>query len=252
MNKNYFKNIMRDIKYTKGKVASIAIMVGLAALVVVALTITGPSMRNTLNNSLKSYGHADMVITSTYGLDYEDELILKRDDDIDKMTLVKTADLQDGENLIRLKSYNKDIPKSVIVKGHMPEKPGEVALDIGLSKDKKIGDKIKFSYVDNAKTDEKSMKNLNYELVGFFKSSDHFMEDMKELSFTAKKELDGYGFVKEDDFAMDRYGEINISYKSIKNLDRTSEKYLDFVDKKQKKIEKSLANRPDEVLKKKA
>ena len=100
MNKTYFKNILKDIKNTKGKVASIAIMVGLAALVVVALTLTGPSMRNTLDKSLETYDHADMIVKSTYGLDYEDELILKKDSDIEKMTLVKTADLMEGENLI--------------------------------------------------------------------------------------------------------------------------------------------------------
>ena len=43
MNKTYITNILRDIKNTKGKVISIATMVGLASLVVVALTMTGAS-----------------------------------------------------------------------------------------------------------------------------------------------------------------------------------------------------------------
>ena len=248
MNKTYFKNILKDIKNTKGKVASIAIMVGLAALVVVALTLTGPSMRNTLDKSLETYGHADLIVTSTYGLDYEDELILKRDSDIEKMTLVKTADLMEGENLIRLKSYHKDIKKSLVVEGRMPEKAGEIALDVGLSKNKKIGDELSFSYIENARVDEEVMKNLTYEVVGFFKSSDYFMEDMRELSFTAKKEIDGYGFVMEDDFDTDKFGEINIVYKDIRDMDRTSDEYLAYVDKKQEEIEDAFANRPGEVL----
>lgn len=248
MNKTYFKNILKDIKNTKGKVASIAIMVGLAALVVVALTLTGPSMRNTLDKSLETYNHADMIVTSTYGLDYEDELILKRDPDIEKMTLVKTADLMEGENLIRLKSYNKDIKKSLVVEGRMPEKPGEIALDIGLANNRKIGDELSFSYIENARVDEEVMKSLTYKVVGFFKSSDYFMEDMREISFTAKKEIDGYAFVMEDDFDTDKFGEINISYKKTKDMDRTSDEYLAYVDKKQEEIEEAFANRPGEVL----
>ena len=248
MNKTYFKNILKDIKNTKGKVASIAIMVGLAALVVVALTLTGPSMRNTLDKSLETYDHADMIVRSTYGLDYEDELILKKDSDIEKMTLVKTADLMEGENLIRLKSYHKDIKKSLVVQGRMPEKAGEIALDIGFSKNKKIGDELSFSYIENARVDEEVMKNLSYEVVGFFKSSDYFMEDMRELSFTAKKEIDGYGFVMEDDFDTDKFGEINIVYKDSRDMDRTSDEYLAYVDKKQEEIEDAFANRPGEVL----
>lgn len=248
MNKTYFKNILKDIKNTKGKVASIAIMVGLAALVVVALTLTGPSMRNTLAKSLETYDHADMIVKSTYGLDYEDELILKKDSDIEKMTLVKTADLMEGENLIRLKSYHKDIKKSLVVQGRMPEKTGEVALDIGLSKNKKIGDELSFSYIENARVDAKVMKSMTYKVVGFFKSSDYFMEDMRELSFTAKKEIDGYGFILEDDFDTDKFGEINIVYKDSRDMDRTSDEYLAYVDKKQKEIEDAFANRPGEVL----
>ena len=248
MNKTYFKNILKDIKNTKGKVASIAIMVGLAALVVVALTLTGPSMRNTLDKSLETYDHADMIVKSTYGLDYEDELILKKDSDIEKMTLVKTADLMEGENLIRLKSYHKDIKKSLVVQGRMPEKAGEIALDIGLSKNKKIGDELSFSYIENARVDEKVMKSMTYKVVGFFKSSDYFMEDMRELSFTAKKEIDGYAFVMEDDFDTDKFGEINIVYKDSRDMDRTSDEYLAYVDKKQEEIEDAFANRPGEVL----
>ena len=248
MNKTYFKNILKDIKNTKGKVASIAIMVGLAALVVVALTLTGPSMRNTLDKSLKTYDHADTIVTSTYGLDYEDELILKRDPDIEKMTKVKTADLMEGESLIRLKSYNKDIKKSLVVEGRMPEKPGEIALDIGLGNNRKIGDELSFSYIENARVDEEVMKSLTYKVVGFFKSSDYFMEDMREISFTAKKEIDGYAFVMEDDFDTDKFGEINIIYKDSQDMDRTSDEYLSYVDKKQEEIEDAFANRPGEVL----
>lgn len=248
MNKTYFKNILKDIKNTKGKVASIAIMVGLAALVVVALTLTGPSMRNTLDKSLETYNHADMIVTSTYGLDYEDELILKRDPDIEKMTKVKTADLMEGESLIKLKSYNKDIKKSLVVEGRMPEKSGEIALDIGLANNRKIGDELSFSYIENARVDEEVMKSLTYKVVGFFKSSDYFMEDMREISFTAKKEIDGYAFVMEDDFDTDKFGEINISYKKTKGMDRTSDEYLAYVDKKQEEIEDAFANRPEEVL----
>ena len=109
MNKTYLKNILRDIKNTRGKVVSIATMVALASLVVVALTITGPTMRKTLNNSLNTYNHPDIIIRSSHGLDYEDELILKRDKDIDKLAMVKISDLIEDDNLIRLKSYNKYI-----------------------------------------------------------------------------------------------------------------------------------------------
>lgn len=250
MNKTYIKNILKDIKNTKGKVISIATMVGLAALVVVALTMTGPSMRKTLDKSMNTYGHPDIIVRSSYGLDYEDEEILKRDKDIDKISFIKTADLLDKETLIRVKAYNKDIPKSVIVKGHAPQAKNEIILDKILADKYKIGDKINFSYVDNPKFDEEVMDNLDYEIVGFFRTSDYFMEDMRELSFTAKKELNGYAYVLDENFATDKFGEANITYKDSKNLDKTRSAYKNLVAEKKENIERKIANRPEEVLKK--
>ena len=248
MNKTYFKNILKDIKNTKGKVASIAIMVGLAALVVVALTLTGPSMRKSLDNSLKTYGHPDMIVRSTYGLDFEDEAILDRDADIKTITRIKTADLVDDETLIRLKSYNDDLKKAVITEGDFPKETSDIILSSNLSDKYKIGDEIHFSYIENAKIDDEPMKNLTYKVVGFMKTSDFFMEDMREISFVAKKELNGYAYVLEENFDTDKYGEINITYKDSENLDKTTNDYLKFVDQKQEKIENALANRPKEVL----
>lgn len=250
MNKTYIKNILKDIKNTKGKVISIATMVGLAALVVVALTMTGPSMRKTLDKSMSTYGHPDIIIRSTYGLDYEDEQILKRDKDIKKINFIKTADLLDKETLIRVKTYNKDIPKSVITKGRVPQAKNEIILDRILADKYKIGDEISFSYVDNPKFDEEVMDNLDYEVVGFFRTSDYFMEDMRELSFTAKKELNGYAYVLDENFATDKFGEANIIYKDTKNLDKTSPTYKKLLAEKKENIEEKIANRPEEVLKK--
>ena len=250
MNKTYLKNNLRDIKNTKGKVLSIAIMIGLATLVVVAMTLTGPSMRNTLNKSLNTYKHPDIIVKSTYGLDYEDDLIISKDKDIEKITKIKASDLLIDDNLIRVKAYNDNIKKSVLTKGTMPRKKDEIALEDSLEDSYKIGDKIKLKYIKNSKFDEKALKNLTYEVVGFYKSSDHFMEDMRELSFGAKKELSGYAYVLEENFDTDKFAEINVVYKNTKDLDRTSKDYEKFVEDKKEKIEKDIANRPKEVLEK--
>ena len=75
MNKTYIKNILRDIKKTKGKVFSIGVMVGLATMVIVALNLTGPSMRKSLQKSLDTFNHPDIIVKSTYPMDYEDKIL---------------------------------------------------------------------------------------------------------------------------------------------------------------------------------
>ena len=248
MNKTYVKNILKDIKTTKGKVISIGVMVGLAALVVLALTLTGPTMRKTLDKSLTDYDHPDTIVRSTYGLDFEDEMILKEDKDIKNLTKVKSADLSLKDELIRVKSYDKNIKKSIVIEGRLPQKEGEIILSSNLMDTYKIGDKLEFSYAGNVKDDDRPMRTLSYDLVGFMKTSDYFMEDMREVSFVAKKELTGYAYVLARDFLTDKFGEINITYRQSRGMDKTSKVYLDFIKAKKNEIEDSLDHRPGQVL----
>ena len=125
MNKTYIKSILRDIKKTKGKVFSIMVMVGLATMVVVGLYLSGPSMRKSLNNSLVAYEHPDLIVRSTYGLDYEDESLLKTDKEIEQINFIKAIDLRDKDKIIRLKEYDPNLPKLIITEGSLPKNPDE-------------------------------------------------------------------------------------------------------------------------------
>ena len=250
MNKTYIKSIFKDMEKTKGKIISIMVMVALATMVVVGLFLSGVTMRKSLTNSLKSYKHPDIIVRSSYGLDYEDKTLLENEKDIGKIKFIKSVDLQDGQKIIRLKEYDKDMPKAVLAEGDFPKKSNEIILDENLKDSYKIGDKITFSYINEDQKKDKQMKNLNYEVKGFYKSSDHFMEDMKEISPIGKSELSGYALTLADNFKLEKYHEANIFYTSLKDLDPSSKTYREKVLEKGDKLEERLKNRPGQVLEK--
>ena len=250
MNKTYIKNILRDIKKTKGKVFSIGVMVGLATMVIVALNLTGPSMRKSLKESLNTYHHPDIIVKSTYPMDYEDKILLENDSDIEDISYIKTLDLMVGEKIIRLKSYDKTFEKMKLIKGNLIKNDREIILDKTLEKYYKIGDKINFSYINDDQKENSEIKNASYKVVGFFKTSEKFMEDMRDLSPIGKKEIDGYGFVNSDNFKSEKFNEVNISYKKSSELDKTGDKYIGFIEGKKEKIEDDIYLRPKEVLEK--
>ena len=250
MNKTYIKNILRDIKKTKGKVFSIGVMVGLATMVIVALNLTGPSMRKSLKDSLNTYHHPDIIVKSTYPMDYEDKILLENDSDIEDISYIKTLDLMVGEKIIRLKSYDKTFEKMKLIKGNLIKNDREIILDKTLEKYYKIGDKINFSYINDDQKENSEIKNASYKVVGFFKTSEKFMEDMRDLSPIGKKEIDGYGFVNSDNFKSEKFNEVNISYKKSSELDKTGDKYIGFIEGKKEKIEDDIYLRPKEVLEK--
>lgn len=250
MNKTYIKNILRDIKKTKGKVFSIGVMVGLATMVIVALNLTGPSMRKSLKESLNTYHHPDIIVKSTYPMDYEDKILLENDSDIEDISYIKTLDLMDGEKIIRLKSYDKTFEKMKLIKGDLIKNDREIILDKTLEKYYKIGDEINLSYINDDQKENSEIKNASYKVVGFFKTSEKFMEDMRDLSPIGKKEIDGYGFVNSDNFKSEKFNEVNISYKESSELDKTGDKYISFIGSKEEKIEDDIYLRPKEVLEK--
>ena len=248
MNKTFVKNILRDIKKTKGKVFSIGVMVGLATMVIVALNLTGPSMRKSLKSSLDTFAHPDIIVKSTYPMDYEDKILLENDSDIENISFIKTIDLMDGEKIIRLKSYDKDFGKMNLEEGSLVKNDEEIILDKSLKKYYKLGDKVSFSYINETQRDNSKIKNTRYEVVGFFTSSEKFMEDMRDLSPMGKKEIDGLAFVKDNNFINEKFNEVNISYKNSNSIDKTSKDYIDFIKRKKEKIEDDIYLRPKEVL----
>lgn len=250
MNKTYIKNIFRDIKKTKGKVFSIGVMVGLATMVIVALNLTGPSMRKSLRSSLDIFGHPDIIVKSTYPMDYEDKILLENDIDIEDISYIKTLDLIDGEKIIRLKSLDKSFGKINLEKGDLIKNDREIILDKSLEKYYKIGDEVNFSYINDNQKENSKIKTTKFKVVGFFATSEKIMEDMRELSPIGKKEIEGFAFVNPDNFTSEKFNEINVSYKESLDMDKTSDQYITFIKGKKEKIEDDIYLRPKEVLEK--
>ena len=114
---NYYRSIFRDIKQTKGKIFSIFVMIMLASMVVVALFMTGPSMRKTLNKTLNKNKHPDIIIKATYGIKNEDKLIIEKDEDID-IDFEKLSSMEIFEEFYKFKMNEKmtDLEKEILKK----------------------------------------------------------------------------------------------------------------------------------------
>ena len=250
MRKNkYYKSIFRDIKNTKGKIFSIFVMIMLASMVVVALFLTGPSMRKTLNKTLIKNKHPDISIRASYGIKNKDRLIIEKDDDIDKISYKKNLDFFAKDKLISVKSYDKNLEKLNIIKGRKIKNKNEIILDELLNKDYKIGDYITFKAINDDKIND-LLKNNKYKVVGFSNSSEYLMDDLRDISIKGKEMVFAFAYIDKENFKTDDFNQVDISYKKTKNMDRFSDEYKSFVKEKRENLRKDLKNRPIEVLKK--
>lgn len=246
----FYKNIIRDMKTTLGKVFSIGVMVGLATMIIVGLNLTGPSMRKSLDESLNIYKHPDIIVRSTYPMDYEDQILLENDNDIKDISFIKIIDLENQNQIIRIKSFDKNFEKIDMVDGQKLKAKNEIILDKALKSTYKIGDYVDFSYINDKQKDTNKLKNTKYKVVGFFNTSQRFLEDMKEISPVGKKEIAGLAFISEENFEKEEFDEVNISYKTTEELNKTSNEYKKIVKDKKDTIDKAILSRPKEVLEK--
>ncbi|MDU5914000.1 MAG: FtsX-like permease family protein [Anaerococcus vaginalis] len=246
---NYYKSIFRDIKNTKGKIFSIFVMIGLASMVVVALFLTGPSMRKTLNKTLNKNKHPDIIVRASYGIKNEDRLIIEKDEDIDKVSYKKNLDLFAKDKLISVKSYDENLRKLNIKKGRKIKNSNEIILDELLKKDYKIGDYISFKTINDEKIGD-LLKNKKYKVVGFANSSEYLMDDLRDVSIKSKEMVFAFAYIDKENFKSDDFSQVDISYKKTRNMDRFSDDYKDFVKEKRENLRKDFKNRPSQVLKK--
>lgn len=246
---NYYKSIFRDMKNTMGKIFSIFIMIMLASMIVVGLFLTGPTMRNTLDKTLKNANHPDMIVSSSYGLKDEDKIIIEKDKDIANVSYQKGADLFYKDLLLGIESKDKTFPKYNIKEGRDIKNDEEIIIDEALRDKFKLGDKIQFDKSLNENIDDK-LKNKKFEVVGFANSTENLMNDIRDYSIEGKKMVDGFAIISYDNFKEDDIKKANISYKKSKNLNRFDETYLTYVEKKENDLEDDFKYRPSEVLRK--
>ncbi|EEB36354.1 ABC transporter, permease protein [Anaerococcus hydrogenalis DSM 7454] len=246
---NYYKSIFRDIKKTKGKIFSIFIMIMLASMVVVALFMTGPSMRKTLGKTLNKNKHPDISIRASYGIKNEDKLIIEKDKDIDKISYRNNLDLYAKDKLVSVKSFDKDIEKLNIIEGKKISNDKEIILDKLYKDDYKIGDYISFKALEDDKIND-LLKNKTYKVVGFANSSEYLMEDLRDMSIKGKEMVYGFAYINKNNFKKDQISQVDITYKKTRNMDRFSEKYKTYVKNKRKNLKEDFKNRPSQVLKK--
>ena len=247
--KNYYKSIFRDIKNTKGKIFSIFIMIMLASMVVVALFMTGPSMRKTLGKTLNKNKHPDISIRASYGIKNEDRLIIEKDKDIDKISYRKNLDLYAKDKLVSVKSIDKDIEKLNVIEGKKISNDKEIILDKLFKDDYKIGDSINFKGLEDEKIND-LLENKSYKVVGFANSSEYLMEDLRDVSLKGKEMVYGFAYINKNNFKKNQISQVDITYKKTRNMDRFSDEYKTFIKNKRKNLKEDFNNRPSQVLKK--
>ncbi|WP_026089169.1 MULTISPECIES: ABC transporter permease [Bacillus] len=249
--KSLYKDINREIWYSKGRFFSILILTMLGVAFFVGLKAAGPDMLHTANQYYNQYHLADIEVQSTYGLDESDEKILKKASGVENIEFGYSADVAFKNSDLVAKVFstsdNQKINNYQINKGRMPSASGEMAMDHKLSNQFKIGDIITFEENENQKLSDVFHKTT-YKIVGFVTSSQYIEKSERGVSSIGKGKADAFLIIPEQDFNMDVYTVARILLKNTKYAPAYSEEYEQYIETNIATIEKLLKNQPQSRL----
>ncbi|WP_086347761.1 ABC transporter permease [Candidatus Enterococcus clewellii] len=247
--KQLWKDIRRSIAGSYGRFLSIFSLMLLGAFAFVGLKVTGPDMRTTAENFYAENQLAFLTVTSTWGLDEEDQETLKKAEQLDEIEFgyLKDVVVKNTDTSFRIFSAPKNLSKYEVVEGELPSRDDEIAVDYQQQKDYKLGDEIHFSEEKNA-DDETILKQETFKITGFVKSSELIDKTSIGQTTVGRGQLDSYGVVLPEVFDSELFMIARLSFTDMQKIDAYSDDYNEISGRHKEDIEQLTANRPSQRL----
>ena len=230
--KAYSKSILREIKSSKARFISILVIILLGVAFYSGIKASGPNMKAAIENFYNEYHLMDAKIVSTAGLSEEDLKLLDNSDKILDYYASHTVDanLTNINSVVKFMEYDQDKSANInsleVLEGRLPKNPGEIALDEQALKygDFKIGDTYTIQCDDEIKN---QLNNNSFKIVGIVRSPLYIEKLAKGTTTVGKGLVDYFAILNKNDFSMEAYSEIYITFKNTKSLESYSDEYAE-------------------------
>ncbi|RSU09719.1 hypothetical protein CBF29_10995 [Vagococcus elongatus] len=219
----------------------------------VGIKATGPNMLDTVDKYYKKQSLMEASIVSTMGLTEDDVAILEKNKSIDKIQPGYDLDVnfEEDSRTIRVLSFDpsdkKALNQLVVTEGRLPKKSGEIVLDQSAQTldDYQIGDQYKL--VTDKETKDQ-FKVTSFEIVGFVYSPQYIEKTSRGRTNVGKGSIDYFAVISEDDFEMETYTTIYLTYRDLAKEIVYTDDYDDKIEDHLEQLEEDFSSRPQERL----
>lgn len=238
------KDLIRDIKKSKGRFLSIVLIVALGVAFFSGIKTAPIVMENTVDKYYDDYNMMDIRVISTLGITMDDVSAVKEISGVEGLFPTYSMDvltkLDSGEKVLKIHALdldkinenNKDYINRVnLVEGRLPQKSGECVVEKEKIKslDIPIGSKLNFESGNDKKLNE-SLKTTEYEVVGYIETP-YYLSYEKGGSSIGSGSVNGIAMIPQEDFNMEAYTELFLTVEGAKLKNSYDEEYFDVVDK---------------------
>lgn len=246
--KALLKTSLREIKNSPTRFLSIMGIIFLGVAFFVGIGATGPDMIKSADNYYQKQSLADAAVSSTLGLSNNDLKLIEEESAVYRAEAQYTVDLNLAakNRVVRFVGF-RDTDKLndyKVVKGRLPQKSGEIALDhvAFLQEDYELGDKF---IVANDDDPRQQIKTRELKVVGFVNSPE-FIENLKRGNTNVGSgSVDYFAVIPQADLRLSAYSRILVKFRDAETQTAYSDAYEDTVTKDLNKLKKKLAKRPE-------
>ena len=208
------KDLIREIKNSKNRFLSIAILIALAVAFLSGLKATAPDMKNTGDEYLDKQQLMDIQVLSTLGLTKDDIKALGAQDNIERAVGAYCIDAWAGDLVAKAYSITDGMNLLTVTSGRMPESPDECIVDKNLLEKMKIsvGDSIT---IDPSDDYEDCLTHKNFTIVGTAVSPYYISVERGSASIGSGN-VRAYVYLPESAFDLDYY---TVAYAKVKGAE---------------------------------
>lgn len=260
MKNAFLKDVIRDIKKSKGRFFSIFAIIALGVAFFSGIKVAPIDMKMTADKYYDDYNFMDLTLYSTLGFTDDDINEIKKVDNVEDVFATYSLDtvtkIGTSEHVIKVMGIplNTDnyVNKYKLVEGRLPEKENECVLEsskienLNLS----IGDTIKLESGTNDEISD-SLENTEYKIVGKVQTP-YYLSHEKGTSNIGNGKVSSYIVIPINNFKIPAYTEVYLTLNDAKSYNSYSDDYFELVENVQIDLE-TLGNeraslRYDEIL----
>lgn len=232
----FIKDILRDIKKSRGRFLSIAAIIALGVAFFSGLKIAPQVMKFTADKYYDDYNLMDIRIVSTLGLTDDDLKAINKIENVKESlatyTLDALADYGESEVVLRVHGFTSDnqINGAKLLEGRFPENPNECVIegsDNGFT-NVSIGETIRlYSGRDEPLSDD--LENTKFTVVGIVQTP-YYLSFEKGNSNIGNGQVRNFIMIPEENFKQEVYTDIFLTVKDAKQLNSYKDEYFQLTD----------------------
>ena len=194
------KNMIQDIKHSKGRFIAIILIIMLGVLIFVGVKAAGPSLNDSLNKTVADKNLSDIQVLSTTGFNQTDVDLAKKVLGA-QVEATKFKYVIGGKNkvAVALYGYDENAKQNQLImrSGRLPRSSDEIVLDKNAKSkyDYKLGQKFKFA-------SDAGLKKRSYKIVGFADSPQYIDNQSRGSTNIADGQVQLFAYVPKNQLNM--------------------------------------------------